>query len=48
MGGGSAGIRPFGVGRMTARAIGAVPGGQAEVGEDLGDHGGIFDGGGEL
>ena len=30
---------------MTARAIGAVPGGQAEMGEDLGDHGRIFDGG---
>ena len=24
---------------------GRCPGGQAEVGEDLGDHGGIFDGG---
>jgi hypothetical protein len=31
---------------MTARAIAAVPGGQAEMGEDLGDHGRMFDGGG--
>ncbi len=29
----AAGIRPFGVGRMTARAIGAVLGGQTEMGE---------------
>jgi hypothetical protein len=33
---------------MTARAIGRCPGGQAEVGEDLGDHGGMFDGGDDL
>ncbi|MGH8566327.1 MAG: hypothetical protein ACREXW_20515 [Gammaproteobacteria bacterium] len=30
---------------MTARAIGAVPGRQAEVGEDLRNDGGMFDGG---
>jgi hypothetical protein len=30
------------------RGSGRCPGGQAEVGEDLGDHGGIFDGGDEL
>ena len=33
---------------MTARAIGAVPGGQAEVGEDLRDDEGMFDGGDDL
>ena len=27
---------------------GRGPGGQAEMGEDLGDHGGIFDGGDDL
>ena len=39
------GIRPFGIGRMAARAIGAVPGRTSRDGEDLGDHGRIFDGG---
>ncbi len=32
----AAGIRPFGVGRMSARAIGAVPGRTSREGEDLG------------
>ena len=39
----TAGIRSFGVGRMTARAIGRCPGRQAEMGEDLGDDGRMFD-----
>jgi hypothetical protein len=40
--------RPFGIGRMIARAIGRCSGGQAEMGEDLGDHGGMLDGGDDL
>ena len=46
--GSRAGIRPFGIDRMTARAIGAVPGGQAEVGEDFGNDRGMFDGDDDL
>ena len=37
------GIRPFEVDRMAALASGRCAGGQAEMREDLGDHGRMFD-----
>jgi hypothetical protein len=33
---------------MAAPGIGAAPGRTSRVGEDLGDHGGMFDGGDDL
>jgi len=46
--GSRAGIRPLGIDRMTMRRSGRCPGGQAEVGEDLRNDGGMFDGGDDL
>jgi hypothetical protein len=46
---GSVGIRPLGVGRNDREgSAGRCADGQAKMREDLGNHGGIFDGGDDL
>ena len=42
------GIRPVGIHRRPCRCSGRCSGGQTEIGEDLGNHGGMFDGGDDL